>query len=78
MYTEENNSFEKTGHKDKTSYSSIQAVYKNWYILYRVQKQYFSRRVVDFWNLLSSKIIIETDSLDSFRAIRRKLLNQVS
>jgi len=31
-----------------------------------IQKQFFSHRVVDSWNLLSPKII-ETDTVDSFR-----------
>ena len=45
------------GHKDKIFKPSART---------DIQKQFFSHRVVDSWNLLSSKII-EADTVDSFR-----------
>jgi len=53
------------GHKDKIFKLSART---------DIQKQFFSHRVVDSWNLLSSKII-EADTVDSFR--RRLMLVQL-
>jgi len=52
------------GHKDKIFKPSART---------DIQKQFFSHRVVDSWNLLSSKII-EADTVDSFR---RRLMQVV-
>jgi len=52
------------GHKDKIFKPSART---------DIQKEFFSHRVVDSWNLLSSKII-EADTVDSFR---RRLMRVV-